>query len=279
MNKRVNSGEDLEFISVPVEDVNDSMNYSNHSNFSSNEYGEDSGSSLSMGGLGSYFNASKHPMTALFHLLFKAMALFFYMFGGWFTSSFIFTFVVVIILLAFDFWTVKNVSGRLLVGLRWWSYVKPDGSNEWIFESLEDMGEISNFDSRLFWGALYATPAVWGLLLVVGFLRFSLEYLPVVVCAIAMSMANIIGYLKCSNSAEEKMKNLMQTGLNGGNLLSSAMGNMGNNSVTNWVFNALIGSAGSGGTGSGGSGSSPGSTSSGGGSSNTNTNYREEIVV
>jgi len=22
---------------------------------------------------------------------------------------------------ALDFWTVKNVSGRLLVGLRWWS--------------------------------------------------------------------------------------------------------------------------------------------------------------
>lgn len=26
-------------------------------------------------------------------------------------------------LLAFDFWTVKNVSGRLLVGLRWWNKV------------------------------------------------------------------------------------------------------------------------------------------------------------
>lgn len=31
----------------------------------------------------------------------------------------------------------KNISGRLLVGLRWWNEVKPDGSNEWIFESLE----------------------------------------------------------------------------------------------------------------------------------------------
>ena len=29
-------------------------------------------------------------------------------------------------------------SGRLLVGLRWWSYVREDGSNDWIFESLED---------------------------------------------------------------------------------------------------------------------------------------------
>jgi hypothetical protein len=31
------------------------------------------------------------------------------------------TFISVMILNALDFWTVKNVTGRLLVGLRWWS--------------------------------------------------------------------------------------------------------------------------------------------------------------
>ncbi len=59
------------------------------------------------------------------------------MFGWLFTSNFILSFVVIILLLAFDFWTVKNVSGRLLVGLRWWNEIKEDGSNEWIFESRE----------------------------------------------------------------------------------------------------------------------------------------------
>lgn len=34
---------------------------------------------------------------------------------------------VVIVLSAFDFWTVKNVTGRLLVGLRWWSEPRVDG--------------------------------------------------------------------------------------------------------------------------------------------------------
>ena len=48
-------------------------------------------------------------------------------------------FVSCIILLAFDFWTVKNITGRLLVGLRWWSYVQENGQSEWVFESLEDM--------------------------------------------------------------------------------------------------------------------------------------------
>jgi hypothetical protein len=39
-------------------------------------------------------------------------------------------------LLASDFWTVKNVTGRLLVGLRWWNNIKDDGENEWVFESI-----------------------------------------------------------------------------------------------------------------------------------------------
>lgn len=59
------------------------------------------------------------------------------MFGMWFHSSFVNVFVVCVLLLAFDFWTVKNVSGRLMVGLRWWSEVQDDGSQHWRFEAQE----------------------------------------------------------------------------------------------------------------------------------------------
>jgi hypothetical protein len=46
-------------------------------------------------------------------------------------------FVVIVLLLAFDFWTVKNVSGRLLCGLRWWNETGPDGESVWVFESAD----------------------------------------------------------------------------------------------------------------------------------------------
>lgn len=39
---------------------------------------------------------------------------------GLFLSNVI-IFIFVLIISALDFWTVKNVTGRLLVGLRWWS--------------------------------------------------------------------------------------------------------------------------------------------------------------
>jgi hypothetical protein len=166
------------------------------------------------------------------------MALFIYMFGGWFTSNFIVVFVICIILLAFDFWTVKNITGRLLVGLRWWSYVREDGGNEWIFESLEDMAEVSAFDSKIFWGALYVTPVAWTLLLLMGLLRLKIEYLPIVAAALMLSSANIMGYIKCSNSAQAKVRNLMESGIKSGSMAA-----LENSSFRNWILSALVSQA------------------------------------
>ena len=42
-------------------------------------------------------------------------ALFVYIFGAYFSSSFIGIFVSVVLLLSLDFWTVKNVTGRIMV--------------------------------------------------------------------------------------------------------------------------------------------------------------------
>ena len=181
------------------------------------------------------FPILQHPVTIFFHLLFKSLALFMYVFGSWVTTNFIFVFVICIVLLAFDFWTVKNVSGRLLVGLRWWSYVKDDGSNEWIFESLEDMAEISPVDSRMFWGGLYVSPLCWLFLLIVGFLRLQFEYLPLVIAALMLNGANILGYIKCSSSAKAKMESMMKQGMQQG-----SMAVLENNSVRNWVLSTLL---------------------------------------
>jgi len=43
------------------------------------------------------------------------------------------TFIIVMIMSSLDFWTVKNVTGRLLVGLRWWSDYDEKGDEVWRF--------------------------------------------------------------------------------------------------------------------------------------------------
>lgn len=52
-----------------------------------------------------------------------------------FTDSFITSFVFIVLLLSADFWTVKNITGRLLVGLRWWNYIDEEGKSIWVYES------------------------------------------------------------------------------------------------------------------------------------------------
>lgn len=235
MPKQVSADEELEFISVAEE-------HRMNNNMRNPPGGMPRGDAAGEGGFAAWLlGQSRHPLVLLFHLLFKSLAILVYVFGSWITTNFIFTFVLCIVFLAFDFWTVKNVSGRLLVGLRWWSYVKDDGSNEWIFESLEDMADVSAVDSRVFWGSLYVTPAAWTLLLVVGVLRLKFEYLPIVLAAIIMSMANTIGYLKCSSSADSKVKSLMEQGR--GTALSGLQEGSG---VSGWLLGSLLSMSGSG---------------------------------
>ena len=77
----------------------------------------------------------RHPLAVFFHLIFRVLGITTYLLCGWFNTGFIVNFVVIIILLSLDFWTVKNITGRLLAGLRWWNYVDEDGVSHWMFES------------------------------------------------------------------------------------------------------------------------------------------------
>lgn len=85
---------------------------------------------------------ARNPWASFFHLLFKFSAILFYFFCTWFTEDFVMSFIVCLLLLAVDFWVVKNISGRLLVGMRWSNEIKEDGSNEWKFECIPDTSRI-----------------------------------------------------------------------------------------------------------------------------------------
>lgn len=93
----------------------------------------------------------RHPYVTFFHLFFRGAAIATYIFCGWFSDSFITSFVSVILLLSADFWTVKNITGRLMVGLRWWNHVDDDGVSHWIYESKE----VIAFQWRLGSSAIY----------------------------------------------------------------------------------------------------------------------------
>ena len=110
-----------------------------------------------------FLRKAAHPGICIWHMLFKAAAIVWYFFLNLFIDNYVLTFISVILLSAFDFWVVKNITGRILVGLRWWSQVKEDGTEEWYFESLEEK-KNAGVDSFIFWAVLYITPIVWAVL-------------------------------------------------------------------------------------------------------------------
>lgn len=128
----------------------------------------------------------RHPTAALFHVVFKIAAVVVYLFGGFFFhEAFIGIYVTLILLVSMDFWTVKNVTGRLMVGLRWWNFIDEEGNSHWVFENkhLSPDGDKnltdsrpSSSDSALFWAGLILAPVLWFFLLLVALFRLNIQY-------------------------------------------------------------------------------------------------------
>mmetsp|Transcript_37309 Transcript_37309/g.66793 ORF Transcript_37309/g.66793 Transcript_37309/m.66793 type:complete len:184 (-) Transcript_37309:272-823(-) len=153
--------------------------------------------------------AYAHPTAVFFHVAFKVAALVWFLFCELLVSSFVVNFVICIIILALDFWTVKNISGRLLVGLRWWNEVAEDGSSEWQFESLgEGQRSINSADKGVFWLSLYAMPVVWAAMVILEIVKIRLDYLLVAIVGFCLAGANLYGYYKCSKEQKRKMEEM-----------------------------------------------------------------------
>jgi len=149
-----------------------------------------------------------NPITCLFHVLFKASALAFYILFSLFVKSFVIIFVITVLLAALDFWVVKNVSGRILVGLRWWNEIDDDGNSVWKFECLdgESLARMNKKDSWLFWWTLYLNAAAWIILGIFSLIRLEADYLLVVGVCLTLSLANIVGFTKCNKDAKKNIR-------------------------------------------------------------------------
>lgn len=152
----------------------------------------------------------RHPIAAFFHIVFKAVAIIVFLLSVLgIVTSFIAMFITVTLMLAADFWVVKNVSGRLMVGLRWWNEIKEDGTNHWVFECSLDAERVHAFDASYFWITTYGNVVVWGVFTFFSITSFS--KLPLCILALALGLANAFGYTKCRKDAKKKISNFLMS--------------------------------------------------------------------
>lgn len=142
---------------------------------------------------------SSHPLLLTAHLAGKVAPILFYVLGSLFLG-FTPQFIVVVLLLAQDFYLTKNISGRRLVQLRWWYDPSSEGIRAFIFESYkqyEPGPPINAIDSKLFWWSMYVTPLVWCVFAFLCIIRFKLFYLLLVLVGVVLTGWNTYGFHCC----------------------------------------------------------------------------------
>lgn len=121
-------------------------------------------------------------------------------------------FILTLLLLSVDFYYLKNIAGRRLVGLRWWNEVNTgNGESHWVFESRHDAAyhnasnsissadqEQNPTDHRFFWLSLYVAPALWVGLAILAVVRLiGVIWLSLVAIALALTITNTVAFSRC----------------------------------------------------------------------------------
>jgi len=161
-----------------------------------------------------------HPTLIIVHLIFKAGSAALYLILKWivngifssgkcdgFCSAMTFT---VVFMLAIDFWITKNVSGRFLVGLRWWNEIREDGKDKWIFESNEGRKKYYTSESMIFWGSLIAATLFWGIFAIVSLLSLSPTNFFITCTGTVLNVINVTGFIKCARKEREEVQAQVQ---------------------------------------------------------------------
>ncbi len=161
---------------------------------------------------------SAHAGALLAHTLVPASALAFYLLGGVAVSSFVGHALPVVLLQLAAFWITKNVSGRLLVGLRWWS--APSGLS---FEHRPAPYAPRLADRQLFWALLWAPAVLWPLLGLASAMRLSPSWLAVDACGAFLAATNLASYRRCATHAGARSRASPSASVIANRILGSAI--------------------------------------------------------
>ena len=154
-----------------------------------------------------FYRNSSHPFICIFTFIFKIAAFVIYIIISFFTNQKGLIYLSVILIGAVDFWITKNVSGRFLVGLRWWNEVKKDGKEVWIFESKNEKTEATA-DKSIFWTSLYVNGGGWAILFLFKLITLSITNAIIAFTMLMFAGINLYGFFKCSKEQQGKLNKL-----------------------------------------------------------------------
>lgn len=127
--------------------------------------------------------------------------------------STVFLFILVTLLSATDFWVVKNITGRLLVGLRWWSDYDENGKEIWKFESYDTRRQTNKVDKAFFWSSQLGFCILWSIFLLIKIISLSPFWVLLVFINLSLCAINFYGFYKCRGDHHKKLSNIKNQGV------------------------------------------------------------------
>lgn len=119
-------------------------------------------------------------------------------------------FTLVLLCAAVDFWTIKNITGRKLVGMTWWMRINDQtGDEEWIFHSSEATTKLHPLNEQVFWGSCLLAAVFWGVTCVLSLILSRLFWIALCATCFLLGAINFRLFLKCRGQHQEKFKNLV----------------------------------------------------------------------
>lgn len=164
------------------------------------------------------------PWICLLHIIFKLIVMFLYMFMGLIVTSTLTNFLTCFLCIIFDFWITKNISGRLLVGMRWWSELETDedGNPKMTFESFDVDMNFHTFDVNIFWWGMFMSAVFWSFMFVGKLLSFNFLWGMLTFIGMVLSTSNLLAYYQCYRYHRNKMAHYTNK-LSGGNGVSDKL--------------------------------------------------------
>ena len=143
-----------------IKNNNNSENNSNINNNNNNNQNDNNNNNNNDISITNFYKKSINPIVSILTVFFKFLSIFLFLFMNLFVSNESYTIITVIISGSIDFWYTKNISERILVGLRWWNQIKSNGQEVWIYESKNEQ-DLNKINSKIFWDSLNTNTFIW----------------------------------------------------------------------------------------------------------------------
>jgi hypothetical protein len=192
--------------SLNNQQIKNNNNSENNSNINNNNNQNDNNNNNNDISITNFYKKSSNPIVSILTVFFKFLSIFLFLFMNLFVSNESYTIITVIISGSIDFWYTKNISGRILVGLRWWNQIKSNGQEVWIYESKNEQ-DLNKINSKIFWDSLYTNTFIWVVLSFWELIRFKFMWGTLTVIMLILSGTNLFSFIKCS---ELQRKNIVE---------------------------------------------------------------------